>query len=143
MVFSLPFSQPFSLESCTRAPSLCTLYLSCTLLGLRTLGMIMFDLHFLYLAGPYPWDIGNVCFTFLFYVLALCMMYVYLYMLVYGRSCTLYDGLSWIGERPSLVMSALDLIVWVCAQGNCCRCIFMLYCVHDHHGMIIPIHVTK
>ena len=119
----------FSLESCNRVPSLCILHLSCTLLGLLSLGMAMSDLYFLYLARPHPWDVGNVCFTFLLCVIALCMMYVYLYMLVCGWLCTLYDGLSWLRERPFLVMSALDLVVWVCTQGNCCRCIFMLYCM--------------
>jgi len=33
--------------------------------------------------------------------------------------------------------------VWVCAQGDCRRCIFMLYCVHDHRGVIVLIHFTK
>ena len=36
----------------------------------------------------------------------------------------------------------LDLVVWVCAQGNCCRCLFILYCVHDHRSVIVSIHVT-
>ena len=66
-----------------------------------------------------------------------------IYMLVCGWSCTLYDGPSWLREWPSLAMSAHDLVVWVCAQGNCCRCIFMLYCVHNHRGVTVPIHVTK
>ena len=55
----------------------------------------------------------------------------------------MYDGLSWLCGQPSLVMRAFDLVVWVCAQGDCHRCIFMLYCVHDHHGVIVLIHVTK
>ena len=42
------------------------------------------DLYFLYLARPYPWNVGNVYFTFPLYVIALCMMYVYLYMLLCG-----------------------------------------------------------
>ena len=71
------------------------------------------------------------------YVVALCMMYVYLYLLVYGRLCSLYDELSWLREWPSLVMRALNLVVWVCAQGDCHRCIFMLYCMHNHHSMIV------
>ena len=137
----------FSLESCNRVPSLCILHLSCTLLGLLSLGMAMSDLYFLYLARPHPWDVGNVCFTFLLYVIALCKIYVCVYIYIYAYmcewSCTLYDGLSWLCERLFLVMSALDLVVWVCAQGNGYRCVFMLYCVHDHHGVIIPIHVTK
>ena len=105
--------------------------------------MAMFVLHFLYLVGPCPWNVGNVCFTFLLCVIALCMMYVYLYMLVYGWLCTLYDGLLWLRERPSLAISALNLVVWVCAQGNCRRCILMLYCVHNHRDVTILIHVIK
>ena len=58
------------------------LYLSCTLLGSRFLDMTMFDLHFLYLAGPYPWNVGDVWFIFLLYMLALCMMYVCVYLCV-------------------------------------------------------------
>ena len=88
------------------------LYLSCTLLGSRFLDMTMFDLHFLYLAGPYRWNVGDVWFIFLLYMLALCMMYVcvyfcvcvcvyiYIYPLVYGWPCTLYDRLPWLGEQP-------------------------------------------
>ena len=118
-------------------------------------------LYFLLLAWAAFPGYGNVCFAFpvpcwaiplerwqcLFIfslcVIALCMMYVYLYMLVYGLSCTLYDGLSWLHEWPSLAMSALDLVVCVCAQGICCRSVLTLYCVHNHHGMTVPIHVTK
>ena len=68
---------------------------------------------------------------------------VYLYLLVYGWLCTLYDGLSWLHEWPSLVMRDLDLVAWVCAQGDYRRCIFMLYCMHDHRGLIVLIHVTQ
>ena len=111
---------------------------------MRSLGMAMSILHFLYHVGPYPWNVGNVCFTFLFSVIILCMMYVYLYMLVCGWSCTLYDWLSWLCERPCLVMSAPNLVLWVYTQGHCCRCILKaLYCMHDHCGVIISIHVTK
>ena len=74
-----------SLEHCIKVSSLCTLYLSCTLLRLCSLGMAMSILHFLYLVRPYPWDVGNVYFTFLLCLIALCMMYVYLYMLMHGR----------------------------------------------------------
>jgi len=45
--------------------------------------MAMSILHLLYFAGPYPWNVGNVYFTFLLYVIALCMMYVYIYMPAY------------------------------------------------------------
>ena len=47
-----------------------------------------------------------------------------------------------MGDR-ALFMRALDLIVWVCAQGDCHRCIFMLYYMHDHRGVIVLIHATK
>ena len=70
-------------------------------------------------------------------------MYVYICMLVYGWLSTLCDGPSWQRERPSLAMGALDLVMWVYAQVNCCRCIFMLYCVHNHCNVTVPIHVTK
>ena len=65
---------------------------------------------FLIFHVPYwaiPWNVGNVYFIFQLCVLASCMMYVcvcvyiYIYLLVYGWSCTLYDGLPWLGEQPS------------------------------------------
>ena len=39
-------------------------------------------------------------------------------------------------------MGTLDLVVWVCTQDDCCWCIFMLHCVHDHRGVIVSIHVN-
>ena len=48
-----------------------------------SLGMVMSVLHFLYLVGSYPWNVDNVCFTFLLYVIALCMMYVYVCVYIY------------------------------------------------------------
>ena len=108
--------------------------------------MAMFDLSFLHLAlGYVPWVwqcliyfsytmLGHTlgmpayaCFTFLPYMIALCMI---------------HDGLSWLYERSLLTMSTPNPIVWVCVQGICCRCIFMLYCVHGHRGVMVPIHVT-
>ena len=112
------------------------------MLGPCSLGMTMSNLYFLYLARPYPWNVDNVYFTFLLCVIALCMMFLYLYMLVCRWLCTLYNGLLWLSERPSLVTSALDLVVLVCAQDNYCRYIFTLYCVRDHCSVIISIHVT-
>ena len=53
-------------------------YLSCTLLGPHSLGMTMSDLLFLYLVGPYLWNIGDVWFNFLLCVLVLCMIYIYM-----------------------------------------------------------------
>ena len=77
----------------------------------------------------------------LFYFPALCDSIVHV-VCVCGWSCTLYDGLLRLHEWPLLITSALDLVLCVCAQGNCCRCIFMLYCMHDHRGVIVLIHVT-
>ena len=113
-------------------------------------------------------EYGNVCFTFpvpcwaiplehwqcLVYFLSQCdsivhdaciYTYVYIYVCLFmcGWLCTLYDGLLWLRERPSLVTRALDLVVWLCIQGDCHRCILMLYCVHDHCCVIVLIHVTK
>ena len=68
MSFYLPPSD-YSLEHVLGSP--------CSLLGLRSLGEAMSVLYFLYLVGPYPWNVGNVCFAFLLCVIALCMMYVY------------------------------------------------------------------
>ena len=59
-----------------------------------------------------------------------------------GWLCALYDELSWLREWLSLTMSTPNLVVWVSAQGICCRSIFMLYCVHGHYGVIVPIHIT-
>ena len=70
-------------------------------------------------------------------------IYIYICLHVCGWICTLYDGLSWLCKRPSLVIRGLDLVVWVCAQGDCYRCIFMLYCVHHHRSVIVLIHVIK
>ena len=111
---------------------------------------------------------GNVCFTFpvpcwaiplehwqcLIYFPALChsivydvcmyvCIYIYICLCVCGWLCTLYDVLSWLHEWPFLVIRALNLVEWVCTQGNCRRCIFMLYCVHNHRDVIVLIHVTK
>ena len=62
-------------------------------------------------------------------------------MLVLRWSCTLYDGLMWLGGSL-MIMGSLDLGVWVCIQGDYRRCIFMLHCVHDHCGVIASIHVS-
>ena len=60
---------------------------SCSLLGPRSLGMTMSVLHFLYLTGPYPWNIGKVWFIFPLCVVALCMMYVCVYIYIYIFAC--------------------------------------------------------
>ena len=89
--FSLSLSLNLSQESCIRVPSLCILYLSCTLLGPSSIGMAMSILHFLYPSRPYPWNVGNVYFIFLLCLIALCMMYicvcVYIYIYIYMPLC--------------------------------------------------------
>ena len=96
------------------------------------------------------WAIPLECWQCLVYFFALCdsivhdaYIYIYLPVCVYGWLCTLYDGLSWLHERPFLVIRALDFKLWVCVQDDCHRCIFILYCVHEHRSVIISIHVTK
>ena len=136
-VFSSLLSLRLFSRACIRVPPLLVpFWFSYSLLGSCSLSMTMFDLRFLYLSRPYPWNVGNVWFTFLLYVIALCMMHIYIYiylpMCVGGWLCTLYDGLSWLRERPFLIMRTLDLVVWVCAQDDYRRCIFILYCVHEH-----------
>ena len=112
---SLSLSLSFFSRAYIRALLHLPLLLSYFLLGPCSLGMAMSVLHFLYLAGPYPWNVGNVWFTFSLCVIALCMMYVYLYLLVYGWLFTLYDGISWLCEWPSLVVRAPNLVVQVWA----------------------------
>ena len=121
----------------------------------------MFRLSFLHFAWVAFLGYGNIWFTFLVPCRAIllerwqCLLYfptlcnnimhdvcISIYVLFCGWSCTLYDGLSRLRERPSSVMSTLDLVVWVWTQGNCCRCIFMLYCVCEHCGVIVSIYVT-
>ena len=108
-----------------------------------------FEYGNVYFAFPIScWAIPLECWLCLIYFSALCScimhdICIYIFLHVCGWLCTFYDGLLWLHEWPSLVMKALDVVVWVCAQGNCRRCIFMLYYVHDHCGMIALIHVTK
>ena len=100
-------------------------------------------LLFLYLAGTQPRDV-SICLLY-FSALHDSIMHdvcIYICLHVCGWLCILCDGLSWLCERPSLTTSTHDLVVWVCAQGICSRCIFMLYCVHSHRCVIVPIHVT-
>ena len=60
--------------------------------------MEMLVSYFLYLAGPYLWDVDNVCFTFLLCVMALCMMYVCVYIYIYACMC--------MGDRSLCVMDS-------------------------------------
>ena len=108
------------------------------------MGMAIFVLHFLYLTGPYPWNVGNICFTFLLYVIALCVMYVCMYVCMYIYIYIYMFAHVWvIVHFVWLAMSAFDLMAWVCALVDCCRCIFVSYCVHGHRCVIVPILVTK
>ena len=87
-----------SLEHCIRFSSLCTLYLSYTLLRLRSLGIVMYVLHFLYLVGPYTWNVGNVCFIFLLYdsiMHDVCMcvcVYIYAFVCVGDRALCMMES---------------------------------------------------
>ena len=67
-------------------------YLSCTLLGPHSLGMTMFDLLFLYLVGPYLWNVGDVWFNFLLCVLVLCMIYIYVCLFKDGHALCMMDS---------------------------------------------------
>ena len=55
-------------------------------------------------------------------MLALCMMYVYIYICLFAgdHALCMMDSHDY-ESGPLIIMSALDLVVWVCAQGNCCR----------------------
>ena len=59
-------------------------YFSYLLLRPRSLGMAMSVLHFLYLAGPYPRNFGNVWFTF-----SVCVIALYIYACVCVGDCAL------------------------------------------------------
>ena len=77
--FSLSLSLSIFSRAYIRVPLHVPLLFSYSLLGSYSLVMAMSILHFLYLAGPYPWNVSNVCFTFPLCVIALCMMYVSIY----------------------------------------------------------------
>ena len=80
--FSLSLSLSLNLFSraCVGVPPLLVPFpFLAFLLKPHSVGMVMSVLHFLYLVGPYSWNVGNVCFTFPLYVKALCMIYVYIY----------------------------------------------------------------
>ena len=126
----------FSLEPYTMVSFHCTMHKP------RFLGMVMFYLHFSYLVGPYPWNVANVCFTFPLYMITLCMMYIYLYMLVCAWSCTLYDGLLWL-----LTLSSHEYS-WPCSVSMHLRHLLLVH-IHtilcawiDHHSVIVSLHVT-
>ena len=107
----------------------CLFYHLCTLLGLCSLGMTMFDLLFLYLFRPYPWDVGNDWFIFFFCVLALCMLDIYIYIYIclfkdghvlcwaipFGcRQCLFYHSCTLLGPRSlGLAMSDLSFLYLV------------------------------
>ena len=70
----------------------CILYLSCTFFGPHPLGMAISNLHFMYLMGPYYQNVGNFCFTFPLYVIALCMMYIYICLYMGDRALCMTDS---------------------------------------------------
>ena len=130
-------------------PSPCTLYLSCFFLGLHYLGMTMSVLHFctllchtlrmLAMSVYYPALCDSIMHDACIYI----YIYIYICLHVCVWLCTLYDGTSWLHKRPYIAISALDLVAWVCAQGICCMCIFISYCVHSHCSVTVSIHDTK
>ena len=92
----------------------CLIYLSCTLLGPRSLGMAMSDLYFfLYLAWEIPLEHWQclVCFLALCACIV-CAWYIYVHACLkivmhfskkkkFRWSCTLYDGFPWLGGYSS------------------------------------------
>ena len=96
----LSLSKPLLQSMYQGSPSFCTHYFSYSLLGPRSLGMRMSVLHFLYLAGPYPWSVGNISFTFLLCMIALCMMYMYIY--IYACMC--------VGDRALCMMDSYGYV---------------------------------
>jgi len=121
----VPFTFPTLCLGCVPLVWQCLFYISYTLLD-HTLGTLAMSVLF-------SCPTCQHC--------AWCI-YIYICLCMYGWLCTLYDGHLWLHEWPLLITSALDLVVWVSTQGDCCRCVFILYCVHDHHGMIVLIHAT-
>ena len=101
------------------------LYLACTLLRPRSLGMIM-SIYFSHTLLGYTFGMLAVsALLFLHCMLALCMMYVcvYIWLLAYGWSCTLYDGLSWLGEWPSRYHRCF----WPCNVGMHSRRLLLMH----------------
>ena len=70
-------------------------------------------------------------------MMLVCLMHTSLFLL---------RAMIWLPCLPYatrlVLFVSLDLVMWVCAQGTWCRCIFMIYCVHDHRSVIVSIHVT-
>ena len=102
-----------------------TLYLdqaffSCTLIGSSSLGMAMSDLSFLYLARPYPWNVGNVWFIFpALYACIVHDVYVCVCVCFLVGDCALCIMNSRGQEsNPFVIMGAFDHVVWVCTQGD-------------------------
>ena len=82
------------------------------------LGMAMSVLHFLYLTEPCPWNVGNVCFTFLLCGIALCMMYVCIYIYIYMPACVwLIVHFVWWTLMVKRATLADHKCTWPCSVG--------------------------
>ena len=122
-------------------------YLSCTLLGLHSLVWQCLVYFFCTSLGHTSRTLAissllscSVCLHCACYIYI--YIYKYTYLLVDGCALCMMDSQ---GQESNfiMIMGAPNLEVWVCTKGNCCRCIFMLCCVHDPHGMIVSIHVSQ
>ena len=140
VVFFFPLFLSLFSRACIRVPLYVPPFtLPCSLLRPRSLGMAMSVLHFQYLVGPYPQDVGNVYFIFLLRVIALCMMHVY----IYACMCVGDHAHIWLHKQPSLAMSAPNL----CGMSMCSRHLLQVHIhvilYHSHRGVTLLIHVTK
>ena len=96
--FLFPLSFSLFFRACIRVPPFPVPFFSCSLLGPRSLGMTMSVLHFLYLVGPYTWNVGNVCFIFLLYdsiMHDVCMcvcVYIYAFVCVGDRALCMMES---------------------------------------------------
>ena len=90
---------------------------------------------FLYLAWATFLRSGNVCFTYP--TLCACIVndvcvYIYIYTCLLVGGCALCTMDSYGLERNLILIMGQ-----ACVQDDCCRCIFILYCVRDHHNVCL------
>ena len=84
------------------------------------------------------------CIVHYIYMCVCIYIYIYIYVCLFMGSHALFMMDSHGQESsPLVIMGALNLVVWVCTQGDCCRRIFILHPVHDHHGVFVSIHVSQ